>query len=375
MRKKSGVNIPLIVTSFVLVCLVAVVAVLGVKAKKQNNVAAKESISDSRTEKTDYSESSSTTAVAISSDTESQSESDTSALLTSSASSNTGANVLTTIQQRVESTVTTAATTAAKATTAATTVIQTTVMGGAEVPVYNEEDLNHGAATTDKTAGSSASLPADMTFSGLYKSGYDVYGPKSFIFNDDTASDCTQRKFGYNPLYDAGAKLIDFSIDTVRVKFTYGGKPYMIQMWKGQYISGDIGTVGGEVGIYTRNPSKTYALNHYDCAAESDWLNCEMTIFWDENGDGNYKPQFTRKYSTHWWETGYVDGQLKNKKDSSPLRLMQRITFKDETQATAFASALAGKAFKAVETFSPNNPDTFKKVGKDVIYIWQYIKE
>lgn len=369
MGKKSGVNIPLIVTSFVLVCLVTVVVVLGVKARKQNNIAPAESTLDSSAETSDFSEISSSTAVDVSIETESESESDTTAILTSSAPSNTGANVLTTIKKKVETTVTTAAT------TAASTVIQTTVMGGAEVPVYKEEDLNHGAATTDKNAGSSTSLPSDMTFAGLYKSGYDVYGPKSFIFNDDTASDCTQRKFGYNPLYDAGAKLIDFSIDTVRLKFNYGGKPYMIQMWKGQYISGDIGTVGGEVGIYTRNPSKAYAIDHYDCAAESDWLNCEMTIFWDENGDGNYKPQFTRKYSTHWWETGYVDGQLKNKKDSSPLRLMQRITFKDETQASAFASALAGKKFSAVETFSPDNPDTFKRVGKDVIYIWQYIKE
>ena len=366
MNKKSGVNIPLIVTSVVLVCLVAVVAVLGVKAGKENNVKATQNAFDSSAEKIEYSSDGSTTAEEVLTEEigEILTDDETQDLLTSAKTTDKIADTITTVQQK-------AATTAA----AVTTVIQTTKVDGAEVVVYDEEDLSKSAATTDKAAGSSTTLPNDMTFSGLYKLGYDVYGPKSFIYNNDTSDDCTQRKFGYNPLYDAGAKLIDFSIDTVRVKFTYDGKPYMIQMWKGQYISGDIGTVGGEVGIYTRDPSKTYALNHYDCADKSDWLNCEMTIFWDENGDGTYAPQFTRKYSTHWWETGYVDGQLKNKKDSSPLRLMQRITFKDSTQASAFASALAGKGFKSVETFSPDNPDTYKRVGNDVIYIWQYIKE
>ncbi|MBR5112090.1 MAG: DUF4474 domain-containing protein, partial [Clostridia bacterium] len=199
-------------------------------------------------------------------------------------------------------------------------------------------------------------------------------GPKTFIYNDDTSPDCTQRKFGYNVLYDAGAKMIDFSIETSRIKFNYDHKQYMIQLWKGQYISGDIGTVGGEVGIYTRPEGKSSAIGHYDCADESDWLWCELTIFWDENGDGNYLPQLTRKYAKHWWETGYVDGQLKNRKDSSPLRILQRITFKDDEQASEFEKALVKAGFRSVENFNPTVKDTCKRYGKDVIYLWQDVR-
>jgi hypothetical protein len=213
-----------------------------------------------------------------------------------------------------------------------------------------------------------------MYFAGLTKLGYKVIGPKNFIYNDDTAPDCAQRKFGYNVLYDAGAKMIDFSIETSRIKFNYDNKQYMIQMWKGQYISGDIGTVGGEVGIYTRPMGTTSAIGHYNCAAESDWLNMELTVLWDEFDNGEYLPQLTRRYSKHWWETGYVDGQLKNKKDSSPLRLLHRITFKDETQASLFEKGLVSNGFKEVSEFNPTVKDTCKRFGNHVIYVWQDVR-
>ncbi len=371
MKRKNDINIPLIAAAVVFVGLIAVVAVLGIKAGNSGRVRGKtEDTTTAATESTTEKESSSLSVDESSLTDESiTEETGSSAVYTGTystkKSSGTSAAPKTSI---VEKTVTKLQTTAAA-------VVSTTIMNGAEVPVYEQEDLKKGSANKDTTAGTNTKLTADMTFAGLYTKGYDVYGPKSFIYNDDTSPNCTQRKFGYNKFYDFGANLIDFSIDTVRIKFTYAGKPYMIQMWKGQYISGDIGTVGGEVGIYTRDPKKAYTASHYDCAAESDWLNCEMTIFWDDDGDGVYTPQFTRKYATHWWETGYVDGQLKNKRDSSPLRLMQRITFKDEAQAAAFESGLVSKGFKSVSEFSPDVPDTVKRQGRDVIYIWQYIKE
>ena len=99
-----------------------------------------------------------------------------------------------------------------------------------------------------------------------------------------------------------------------------------------------------------------------------------MTVLWDEKGDGNYLPQFTRKYAKHWWETGYVDGQLANKKDSSPLRILCRMTMKDTTQAEAFEKALAAEGMKPVEKFDPTVKDTFRRYGRDIIFIWQDVR-
>lgn len=226
---------------------------------------------------------------------------------------------------------------------------------------------NSGVAVTP-----SGDLPQDMSFAGLSLMGYDVIGGKSYIYNNDKDPECFQKNFGYNPLYDWGASLIDFSIETTRLDFNYDNKQYRIQLWKGQYISGSIGTVGGEIGVYTR--PKGSVGEHYNCAEEDDWLKMEMTVYWDEFDNGEYLPQFTRNYDDFWWATGFVDGQLKDRKDSNSLRVLGRITFESEEQAAAFDEAMSKKGFTKVEEFSPYEIDTYKRYGKDVIFIWQNIR-
>lgn len=220
----------------------------------------------------------------------------------------------------------------------------------------------------------STNLPSDMSIAGLWYQGYDVIGKKQYIFNDDKDPNCMQANFGYNWLYDVGANLIDFHIETCKLPFEYNGKQYRVQLWKGQYISGEIGTVGGEIGLYTREPGKYYTPDHYDCAPKDEWVYMEMTCYWDEDGTGNYKSQFTRNYDLFWWATGFVDGQLANLSDTSPLRILGRITFKDVEQAKAFEGALVNKGFTSVSTFRPDVPDTYKRHGKDVIFIWQDVR-
>ena len=363
---KKGINAPAIVAGVAAAGLIAAVSVLGVRISRNGSVEGKAQPNNTTASYNTITQQEDTTAFDYTYETEAVSAEESTSVTAPS----------TTVKQTsAKKAATKVATTIAKTTQLAISGTKVDVVVDEEVtmPVLNEEDTKKGAAPAASSTVDS-SLPNDMYFTGLQRSGFSVIGPKTFIYNDDTSPDCTQRKSGYNVLYDAGAKLIDFSIETSRIKFNYDNKQYMIQLWKGQYISGDIGTVGGEVGIYTRPVGKTSAIGHYDCADESDWLWCELTIFWDENGDGNYLPQLTRKYAKHWWETGYVDGQLKNRKDSSPLRILQRITFKDEEQAGEFEKALVKAGFRSVETFNPTVKDTCKRYGKDVIYLWQDVR-
>lgn len=255
-----------------------------------------------------------------------------------------------------------------------TTVPSTQKQEEVTVPQLNEDDMSHAGANTGKAVSPGKDLPPDMSFYGLRKQGYDIIGKKDYIYNNDKDPDCMQKNFGYNKLYDAGASLIDFSIDTVRLEFAYGGKEWMIQLWKGQYISGKVGTVGGEIGVYTRPKGTISAIGHYSCAEEEDWLNMEMTVMWDEFGNGEYLPQLTRNYTEYWWATGFVDGQLANRNDSSPLRILGRITFKDEEMAVKFEEALVKKGFTRVSTFTPDVIDTYKRYGNDVIFLWQDVR-
>ena len=387
---KKGLNAVTLAGAAVLACIVALVTVLGVRASR-NGLAAAEKGRPLETDEAQVTVLTTGQEDSLPSfDEEEDSSEDgqvaeeepTTRVDTLQETTEKAAAVTTTVKEKIEnetkgkeSTAKKIAETVAKTTELAigNTEVEVVVEKDVTIPVLNDSDTKKGTAPVASST-PDESLPNDMYFTGLYRMGYDVIGPKEFIYNDDTSPDCTQRKFGYNVLYDAGAKLIDFSIETSRIKFNYDNKEYMVQLWKGQYISGDIGTVGGEVGIYTRAAGTKSAVGHYNCAAESDWLYMELTVLWDENGDGNYTAQLTRKYAKHWWETGYVDGQLKNRKDSSPLRLLQRITFKDEEQATLFEQALVKAGFRSVSEFNPTVKDTCKRYGKDVIYVWQDVR-
>lgn len=378
MIMKKGLNATLIVTVAIAVCLVAVIGVLGFRASRN------EGISVSPTDNADlnsvdyntleYTEEDTTRNYYTYTRSESQTTAGTTLTTTAPASSTRLSDVVSKAQEKITSVINTTSEIAVKV---GESTISAVVAEDATIPVLNEDDMSKSSAATVKSVASAtanSSLPNDMYFAGLHNLGYSVIGPKSFIYNNDTDPNCTQRKFGYNVLYDEGAKLIDFSIETARMKFNYDNKAYMLQIWKGQYISGDIGTVGGEVGLYTRPQDKVSAIGHYNCADEDDWLYMEMTVLWNEFDDGVYRPQFTRKYALHWWETGYVDGQLKNRKDSSPLRILSRITFKDEVQAKAAFNALVNEGFKSVSTFDPTVKDTCKRYGKDVIFVWQDVR-
>ena len=352
-KKKSLV--PVIATAIVAVCLVAVAGVLGFKAMNGSKPAISDETVSNSTQSTYYFETEATTLPALQTilDTTSQTVSD----------------IFTTT--KAAPTTKKPASTTAKPTQPQTQAPETTQPHKGEL---DPDDMSHSSGTK-RPVTASKNLPKDMSFSGLYGSGYDVIGLKPYIFNDDKDPNCTQREFGYSPTYDALAGVIDFSIETTRIDFKYEKKPYRIQLWKGQYISGDIGTVGGEIGVYTRTPGKFYIdPQFYDCAAEEDWLKMEMTVLWDEFDDGNYLPQFTRNYDDFWWATGFVDGQLKDLRDSNSLRLLGRITFESEEQAQLFAAAMKNKGFAEVSTFDPTVIDTYKIYGKDVIFLWQNVR-
>ncbi len=204
----------------------------------------------------------------------------------------------------------------------------------------------------------------DKTSLASYK-----YNPRgNYYYTDD--KDCWQENFGFNEVYDTFAPLAVMYYDTVRVRFVYDNKSYMIQLWKGQYGSMFI---GGEIGIYTQPASQTGF--HYACADKDDWLKMEMTCFWDENNTGDHKAVFSRNYDDYWWMTGFVMGWLNDKKDRSEVKLVARITFEDEEMATAFEKAFVACGFKDIARFDVNAVDTYMREGNEVCFVWQEITQ
>lgn len=197
---------------------------------------------------------------------------------------------------------------------------------------------------------------------------YDPEG--NYYYTDD--KECWQSNFGFNEAYDRLAVVGVIYYDTVRTKFTYGGKEWLIQIWKGQY---GYYFVGGEVGVYTRPIGKKGTA--YSCASQEDWLKMEMTFLWDETKTGNYEPELTRPYTDYWWCTGFVVGFEADESliTREQFRLISHITFKDTEMANAFCKAFEANGFKRVAKLNNNVKDTFVQVGPDVAFVWQSINQ
>lgn len=204
----------------------------------------------------------------------------------------------------------------------------------------------------------------DFTTAKLASYKYSPEG--NFYYTDD--KDCWQKNFGFNAVYDKLAPVGHIYYDTVRNSFEYEGKKWRIQLWKGQY---GYYFVGGEIGIYTQDAPQTG--DHYVCADKPDWLNMEMTVYWDTYRTGNYVPVLTRNYEKYWWCTGFVLGWEDVPSDRSDLRLVARITFKDIEMANAFCAAFEANGFRRSSSLGISSLDCFLQVGKDVAFVWQNI--
>ncbi len=171
---------------------------------------------------------------------------------------------------------------------------------------------------------------AEMEKSGIL--GY-LYDPKEGCFY--TSADPWQRVVGYNEIFDIMGPFTLIDFDTIRCRFDYKDKNWMIQLWKGQY---GLVFYGAEVGVYTK--PKDRELMHYDCASDSEMLKMSMTFIEKEKflGKTTWEEKFTRPYGYYWWCTGFLPGNKYGRFDE--LKLDMRITMKDYEMLSGFTEAL-----------------------------------
>lgn len=142
-----------------------------------------------------------------------------------------------------------------------------------------------------------------------------------------------QRKFGYCDLYDTLAPLAGIFISHKKMPFSYGGKQWMVWLWKGQYGI----TIGAEIGLYVYSKTfsanvlgKKYSQKWYRCAYDSERIKMSFTLY--KNG----RKMFNRPYQNHWWLTGFKPGI---KKWWENLSMNITLGFHNTSMARAFCSA------------------------------------
>ena len=257
---------------------------------------------------------------------------------------------------------TTAPTTTAPTTTEPTTTAPTTTSAPLTLPTMMSTTMPTTAATTSSsftmpsieipTTNANSTPQSIIDNAVLFDQGF-----MSYKFNPDgnfyyTNDDPWQRALGFTEAYDIAAPFVSMYLDTIRCKFRYDNKDWMIQFWKGQY--GYV-FVGAEIGVYTKPTSRT--AEFYDCASDEDSLYMSMTCY--RNGE----EIFTRDYSRYWWCTGFVPGTLKSFSDRSELMVKCRITVKDYKMLLAFTGALKENGFI--------DGEDFRTSGLDVFFTWQ----
>ncbi len=157
---------------------------------------------------------------------------------------------------------------------------------------------------------------------GVFDSGFAYNAVYDQFY---ATNDCWQRQFGFTPLYDLFAK-VAFDYNTKRIFFEYGGKDWMIQIWKGNYVFNMF--VGGEVGLYNR-PDGQLGL-FYNCATDEEMMPISIDVYDSE------QTYVKRDATLTWWATGF---HLADKVAPDSLTLESTLTFPDQEMCDAFVEA------------------------------------
>lgn len=213
----------------------------------------------------------------------------------------------------------------------------------------------------------------------LHKDIFSQYNVLSYRYSyiDDVyyADDkvCWQKYFGFGRIYDLLAPYIAFEYDYTRVFYTYEGRDYIVQLWKGQYGAA---LYGGEIGIYSKKASdkEPGVFTFFGTAKEDEQPNMEVTIY-HQKPDGKWEREFTRDYGKYWWCTGFKVGHLRQVEPADELRMVGRLTFENEEIAKLFADGLVECGFAKAPDKDKMGLDTFCIEGSDVYVKWQNISE
>ena len=134
-------------------------------------------------------------------------------------------------------------------------------------------------------------LVVDPEGVGLVGYGYDMNAKVFYATGEGF-----QREFGYAEMYDVAAVIATMPLDTTRIKFTYAGKDWMVQLWKGFY---GFVFAGCEVGFYNR-PHTNDESTAYNVVPLEYYQDFTVNFYYSSQT----KPDFTRSTRT-WWFTAF----------------------------------------------------------------------
>jgi len=178
---------------------------------------------------------------------------------------------------------------------------------------------------------------------GIFNLGFNLNLKEMWGY---TAEDPPQRSLGYCKLYDdllLQTRAVNAA--TVRLKFPYQGKDWMLQLWKGRYFT----TSGGEIGLYHKPKNRLLAF--YDTAS-SERIGMSFEVYVKETG----QPLVVRPVENHWWMTGFALNRYVYLADR--LTLKTEIVPADADMLRGLVSALDKEAARGVLSYTVSEDET-----------------
>jgi len=156
---------------------------------------------------------------------------------------------------------------------------------------------------------------------------------------------------------------------SVRVKFQYGQKDWLIHMWKGRY---GLVMLGSEICVATK-PS-TQKAEEYIIATPEEALAFKMDVYQKNFSADKTKYLFTRGPESAGWLNGFVPGSFYEDNKKSEIIMVGSIEFPEEEMLRAFEASFAKAGFRK-GTPSQRNPETYAIHENTLTFSWQYIDQ
>lgn len=226
---------------------------------------------------------------------------------------------------------------------------------------------NNKPSTNSNTKPSSAKKTTTVSTTEKISSPSAVYNALAF-----------QRRFGFNLAYDEASKYVSFYLSTIRAYFTYDGKDWLIELWKGEYVGA---TVGCEVGYYYRESDgkvDKYGADKllYGSVEDEDAMYTSMKL-WQYEKSTDETPVQKINYSRRncWWAADFETGVLEKHRDQTTLVMNATIEFPTNKMLTLFTTELSKKGFKEGSIDDYHNVDRYSVNGNKVTICWKNFDE
>jgi len=164
---------------------------------------------------------------------------------------------------------------------------------------------------------------------------------------------------------------LQMAYGSVRVKFQYDQKDWLIQMWKGRYGIGIV-MLACEICIATKPLMQT--AEEYTLATPEEELVLKMDVYQKNFQTRKIQHLFTRGPEKTGWFNGLIPGDFHQANRKDEIIVVGSITFPDEEMLRAFEEPFAEAGFKKGKP-GRDRPEEYSIDGTTLTFSWQFIDQ